>query len=373
MKKIVLFLTAVLATAGVFNYSNSASAGSSAQSMIIIETSANKILYEHNAYQKLAMASTTKVMTAIVVLENCRLKDIVKVDEKAAGVEGSSIYLQKDEELTIEQLLYGLMLQSGNDCATALAIHTAGSIEAFSEMMNAKAKKIGALDSNFMNPHGLDHKDHYTTAYDLAIISSYGMKNEDFARIVGTKKVEIPWAGRDYNRVVYNKNKILNQYQGGTGIKTGFTKKAGRCLVSSAKRDGMELVCVVLNCGPMFETSMEYMDMVFKKYHIQVFIEPYQYLGDTKIFNGAETTVGLYTRSGFKYPVKNDDKDFSTVIEIDQNLIAPVQKDVLAGKIKIYHKNDLIFCGKIYTINGAESLSFFLYINRLIKNWVIYR
>lgn len=370
MKKLICILTVLISFAFTTGIKKSASADSSAKSMIIIETSENKVLYEHNAYQKLAMASTTKIMTAIVVLENCRLKDIVKVDARAVGIEGSSIYLQKDEELTIEQLLYGLMLQSGNDCAVALALHTAGSIEEFANMMNAKAKKIGANDSHFVNPNGLDHKDHYTTAYDLAIISSFGLKNEDFARIVGTKKIEIPWAGREYNRVVHNKNKILSQYKGGTGIKTGFTKKAGRCLVSSAKRGDMELVCVVLNCGPMFEKSMEYMDMIFNKYHIQIFIEPYSYLGVINIEN-SNKTIGIYTREGFKYPVENGDENFSSVLEIDGNLSVSAEKDKLVGKIKIYHNNDLIYCGKIYTINKADNPSYFTYINKIIKFWLL--
>ncbi|MCL1901926.1 MAG: D-alanyl-D-alanine carboxypeptidase, partial [Firmicutes bacterium] len=248
MKKIsaIFLLVLTLFLACNLKTNITANAQSSAQSMIVINAENNQILLEQNAYQKLAMASTTKIVTAITVLEYCRLNDIVKVDVKAVGIEGSSIYLQKDEELTVLQVLYGLMLQSGNDCAAALAIHCAGSVEEFAKLMNKVAIKAGAEDSNFVTPHGLDHKDHYTTAYDLAVISAYAMKNEDFRQIVGTKRVEIPWQGRDYNRVVVNKNKILNQYVGGNGIKTGYTKKAGRCLVSSAKRGDLELICVVL-------------------------------------------------------------------------------------------------------------------------------
>lgn len=349
-----------------------ASAASSAKSMIVIETSHNKVLYEQNAYQKLAMASTTKIMTAIVVLDYCRLNDIVRVDAKAVGVEGTSIYLQKDEELTVEQLLYGLMLQSGNDCAAALAIHTAGSVEEFANMMNDKAKRIGANDSNFVNPHGLDHKEHYTTAYDLAIIASYGMKNEDFKRIVGTKKVEIPWAGRDYNRIVVNKNKILSRYKGGTGIKTGYTGRAGRCLVSSAEREGMELICVVLNCGPMFEESMKYMDMMFNKYHIQTFIEPYQYLGET-IFKNSDDKIGVYAREGFKYPVDTEEPlaRYSVAVEIDENLYAPLKQNEVVGKIKVYFNKELIFSAKVYTISTADNFSYFWYIQKIAGKWNI--
>ena len=370
MKKIsaiFLLLIVFFAGAGV-TVKHTAVAQTSAQSMIIINAENNQVLFEKNAYQKLAMASTTKILTAITVLEYCRLNDIIKVDAKAVGIEGSSIYLQKDEELTVQQILYGLMLQSGNDCAAALAIHCAGSIEEFASLMNKVAKKAGASDSNFVTPHGLDHKDHYTTAYDLAIISAYAMKNEDFRNIVATKKIEIPWQGREYNRVIVNKNKILNRYDGGNGIKTGFTKKAGRCLVSSAKRNELELICVVLNCGPMFEDSMEYMDMVFKKYHIQIFISPYEYLGKLKLNNNEP--VHIYAKQGFRYAAEVDDKNFTAILEIDKKT-APLKKDEVIGKIKIYHFNDLIFCAVIYTMDSIEELSFHESLLLIFKSWTL--
>ena len=371
MKKVSAFfllLTALFLGCSLKLNNNANAAEFSAQSMIIINAENNQILLEQNAYQKLAMASTTKVLTAITVLEYCRLNDVVKVDAKAVGIEGSSIYLQKDEELTVHEILYGLMLQSGNDCAVALAIHCAGSVEEFAKLMNKVAVKAGATDSNFVTPHGLDHKDHYTTAYDLAIISSYAMKHEDFRQIVATKKIEIPWKGRDYNRVVVNKNKILNQYEGGNGIKTGYTKKAGRCLVSSAKRNGLELICVVLNCGPMFEESMECMDMIFKKYHIQIFISPYEYLGKVKLNDNK--FVHIYTKQEFKYAAENADKNFSAVLEIEKK-IDLLKKDEVLGKIKIYHYNDLIFCGKIYTMESIEDLSYCRSLFLIFKNWSI--
>ena len=226
----------------------------SAKAMAVIEASTGRLLYEKSKDLKLPMASTTKICTAITVIENCdNIEKTVTVPDKAVGVEGSSIYLQKSEKVKIIDLLYGLMLQSGNDCAEALAITVGGSIEHFAAMMNETAAKAGATNSNFVTPHGLHDDNHYTTAYDLALISAYAFKNPVFEQIVSTKKHIMPWEGRNYPRVIVNKNKILSTYEGGDGVKTGFTKKAGRCLVSSATRDGMRIIAVVLNCGPMFE------------------------------------------------------------------------------------------------------------------------
>ena len=181
----------------------------------------------------------------------------------AVGVEGSSVYLEHDEELKIIDLLHGLMLQSGNDCAVALAIITGGSVEGFVKLMNETAHKAGAENTNFANSHGLPNDDHYTTALDLCKISHYAMKNEVFREIVSAKRHTTPYHGHDYKRNFPNKNKILFDYLGGNGIKTGFTKKAGRCLVSSATRDGKTYICTVLNCGNMWEESMRLLDKAF--------------------------------------------------------------------------------------------------------------
>lgn len=184
------------------------------------------MLYEKNADVQLAMASTTKIMTALVVLENCSLDEVVTVAKEAQGVEGSSIYLSAGEKLTVEQLLLGLMMHSGNDAAVALAIHCGGSVDAFVEMMNQKAADIGADRTNFVNPNGLPAEGHYTTARDLALIAATALKNDDFARIVSTQKAVIPWDGKEWDRVLVNKNKMLSMYDGANGVKTGYTKAA---------------------------------------------------------------------------------------------------------------------------------------------------
>lgn len=238
--------------------------GCSAAAMTLIDADSGEVVFCKNPDDKHYPASTTKICTAITVLENTTLLDLpMPIPEKAVGVEGSSVYLQKGEMLSVRDLLYGLMLRSGNDCAEALAIIVGGSVEGFVKMMNETAAKAGAVNTNFVNPHGLHDDDHYTTARDLSFIACYAMKNEIFREIVGTKYHNTPYFGHDYERKMVNKNKILFNYEGGNGIKTGFTKKSGRCLVSSATRDGKTYICTVLDCYDMFEECMRLTDMAF--------------------------------------------------------------------------------------------------------------
>ena len=210
-----------------------------------METGSRRILYEEHGDVRLPMASTTKIVTAITAIENTgNLDKTVTVPDLAAGIEGSSVYLKAGDTLSVRDLLYGLMLRSGNDCAVALALDCAGDLGRFSALMNATAQKAGALNSRFRNPHGLPKDEHYTTATDLCHITSYALQNETFREIVSTRYYEPKnWK---------NKNKLLFSYDGANGVKTGYTKQAGRCLVTSATRNGMSLVCTVFNCPTMY-------------------------------------------------------------------------------------------------------------------------
>ena len=235
-------------------------------SAIVIEMESGDVLYEKNADEKRPIASTTKILTAITVLENTDdISREVAVPDDAVGVEGSSVYLQKGEKLRIVDLLYGLMLRSGNDCAAALAYLTSGSIADFSHLMNFTAKRAGACSSHFVNPHGLPDPDHYSTARDMALISAYAMRNDMFVKIVSSEIYRDCPAPDGGTRVFVNKNKILGMVDGGNGIKTGYTKEAGRCLVSSAEREGRTVICVVLDCAPMFEESRDLINEAFKR------------------------------------------------------------------------------------------------------------
>ena len=219
---------------------------------VVMEVMSGRVLHEKNPDEKLPMASTTKIVTAITVIENCDINNEIIVPESCTGVEGSSVYLKAGERYKIIDLLYGLMLRSGNDAAETLAVGVGGSREGFVKLMNETAKKAGAFDSAFKNPHGLPDKGHYTTASDLAKISCYAMKNDIFRKIVSEKTYTATELTCGEKKIWKNKNKMLFNFEGANGIKTGYTVKAGRCLVSSAIRNGMELVAVVLDSPQMF-------------------------------------------------------------------------------------------------------------------------
>ncbi len=284
---------------------NLANFATTASSCVVMERDSGRILFEKDYSKRLPMASTTKIVTALTVLNNSSLEDVVVIPKEACGVEGSSIYLREGEKLTVRELLYGLMLRSGNDCAVALALHVGGSVKIFSEMMNKTAKDLGCTDSNFVNPHGLHDENHYTTAKDLAKITCNALKNDDFAKIVSTKSLKIANDGYEYPRVLTNKNKLLSSFVDADGVKTGYTKKAGRCFVGSATRNGMQVVVVVLNCGPMFEETAKMLDVAFANYR-NVCIVPQNKLCGVVYKNNTPTYY--YCEDGFSYPVTAGEK-----------------------------------------------------------------
>ncbi len=239
----------------------------SAKQAILIDAANGKILYERNATDKAYPASTTKIMTALLTIETAErlhsdLTQKVKIPAEAVGVEGSSIYLAPEETVSIEDLLYGMMLRSGNDAATALACIIGGNQQNFVDMMNARAHKLGCTDTNFLNPSGLFDENHYTTAADMARISRAAMKSETFKKIVAAETWQAGRAPDKYN-YFYNKNKVVHQYKGGNGIKIGYTKASGRTLVASAQRDGKQLICVVMEAPDWFNDSYKLMDYGF--------------------------------------------------------------------------------------------------------------
>lgn len=237
----------------------------SAEGAVLVDGSSGRVLYEKNSDKRLYPASTTKIMTALVTLETLDELGLgpdskVIVPVEAAGVEGSSLYLKAGEKLSLEELLYGLMLQSGNDSAEAIAVCVGGTRETFVEKMNLKAEQLGCSGTHFVNPSGLFDENHYTTAGDLAIIAAEAMEREDFREIVGAQK----WASEETDRSFVNKNKTVFNYEGGNGVKIGFTKKSGRTLVASAEREGKELIAVVLRDGNWFNDAYALMDYGFE-------------------------------------------------------------------------------------------------------------
>ncbi|MBQ9792701.1 MAG: D-alanyl-D-alanine carboxypeptidase [Clostridia bacterium] len=371
---IIIFLNSSLSNYFCYADSNLTNTNSctTAKSMVVLETTNNSVLYSKNENEKLPMASTTKIVTALTVLENCEdIDKIITIPLKAILVEGSSIYLRENEKLSIRQLLYGLMLQSGNDAATALALEIGnGSIETFADLMNKTAKKCGVENSNFVTPHGLDAKEHYTTAKDLALITSYALKNETFKQIVSTKTYKIDGNENCTKRTIINKNKLLNSLEGCVGVKTGYTSKAGRCLVSACERNGMQVVCVVLNCRPMFEESAELINKAFEEYKLYEILPPYKFITDVSVEDGKSSSLRLYNKNGFGVVAKEKDIDrYSIIYDYSKTTKAPISKDQKLGKVEIYFDKTLIFSEDLCSIEKVDSIDTNDKIKIILDKW----
>lgn len=272
----------------------------SAVSAILLDYHSHQILYSHKAHIRRPPASTTKVMTAILALELGHLSDRVTASPRAATTEGSSIYLEEGEELTLEDLIWGLLLNSGNDAAVAIAEHIGGSVERFAELMNRKAYSLGALNSTFKNPHGLPDEGHLTTAYDLALITCYALGNPLFSHIVSAEIGRIPWPGQTWDRYLHNSNRLLAIYPLADGVKTGWTRAAGRCLISSATKGHRRLISVTLNSPTMYEDSIALLEYGFREF------ETLEIVKGGEMFTGLEIPfsqrqVILYTGNNLYY------------------------------------------------------------------------
>ncbi len=300
MKRIASWTAAAL-LAAVLLYPCKAQA-MSAQKAVLMDATTGRVLYEKDADSRSLVASTTKIMTALVVCEQCNVLDRMKIPKEAVGIEGSSMYLKEGEVLTIQELLYGLMLHSGNDAAVALAIYCGGTVEGFAELMNDKAHLLGMTGTHFENPNGLDSPGHYSTARDLAILASYAMKNPIFAQTVSTKTVRVG------QRSLRNHNKLLWQVEGADGVKTGFTKAAGRILVSSAVRQGRRLVAVTINDGNDWADHAALLNDGFSKYRVQQIVTEGQILGSVEIMGGKSDRVAVRAACDFAYALTQDEK-----------------------------------------------------------------
>jgi len=289
--KIFIIFIALILFSCQFNYAE-ALPDVAARSFIVIDVDSGRILGSRNASEKLPIASTTKIMTAILSIESAEnLTQKIEVPEYSTGIEGSSIYLKPKQMVSIIDLLYGTMLRSGNDAAETLAAFTGrNSQEGFVSMMNDKAFKIGAYNTSFVNASGLHDDNHYSTAYDMALISRYAMKNKTFKEIVSTLK----YKAKSLNTILYNKNKVVQQYEYGSGVKIGYTKAAGRCLVASAEKEGTEIIVVVLNDNNWFNDSYKLFDWVFENYKNYSIVEKDQYIGIAPDGNPHQTVLLIY-------------------------------------------------------------------------------
>lgn len=305
----------------------------SAQSAIVMEKDSKRILYNKDSRHRLPIASTTKIMTAITALENEELSAEIEVSQTAAATEGSSMYLEAGERMTLEELLYGLMLSSGNDAAVAIAEHFGGT-EAFAAMMNKKAEELGAADTHFTNPNGLPDSEHYSTAYDMAAITAYALDNHKFAEIVSAKSKKIEGEGKAYPRTLTNHNKLLSMCGGCIGVKTGFTKAAGRCLVSAAKRDEMTLICVTLNAPDDWNDHCGLYDEMFKKYNMKNVLSHDEVLGGIEVRDAEPGVLPYAAAADYKYPLA-DGEECSFAVDLSEPLKAPVKTGTECGTISV--------------------------------------
>lgn len=331
-----------------------------AKSAILIEAATGKVLYSKNAEELRYPASTTKIMSLIVGLEDGKLDDIITVSNHAASTEGSSLSLTSGENIKMIDLLYGIMLISGNDATVALAEHIAGSVENFSQRMTEKAHAIGAKDTHFTNSSGLPDPNHYTTAHDLARIAAYGYKNPLFAEIVNTKHKIIPWPGKEYNRELFNENRMLWLYEGGNGVKTGYTDAAGRCLVSGAKQKDIQLIAVVLDSDTMWDDSIALLNYGFPQVTPEKIIQQNDIFKTIRVANGKASQVKLVTSTAVIVPVSEEDiGEFTTVVDTPSKLEAPVIKGQKAGVLRVLYKDKEITTVDLVADDDIERKSLF--------------
>lgn len=306
MKKLMIFPLIAAIFIAFIPLRAQASLSVSAQSAILMEQSSGRVLYDKNANKPMRIASITKIMTAILAIESGKMDELVKVSEKAVHTEGSSVYLIPGEKIKLEDLVYGLMLRSGNDAAVAISEHVGGSLDGFVYLMNQKAEEIGMKNTHFANPHGLDdHENHLSTAYDMALLTRYAMNNEVYKKISGTKVHKAPHPTEKWDRKWKNKNRLLTElYSYTTGGKTGYTKRAKRTLVTTATKDELDLIAVTLNGPDDWNDHIQMYETGFNTYRL-VEVLPKGNIGQVK---DEFYKKKVYVRHSFDYPVTSKEK-----------------------------------------------------------------
>ncbi len=325
MKKIWILFMIVC----VFIQMPAAALSLSAKSAVLMEAETGRILYEKNANTRMPMASTTKIMTALLALESGDINARVTVSQNAASQEGSSMYLKSGETLSLGQLVEGLMLASGNDAAVAIAEHLAGSVDAFAEKMTARAKTMGCQNTHFKNPNGLPDAEHFTTATELAEITRQALRNEEFCRIVSQKTANVG------GRVLSNHNKLLSMYEGAIGVKTGFTKASGRTLVSAAERAGVRLVAVTLSAPDDWNDHIKMLDEGFSKVEKKTILQKGDWAGEISVLDAEKEKINTKYESDFAWPVLETDTT-EIKMQVKKEVNAPVLQEENVGVAEVF-------------------------------------
>lgn len=374
MKKLVTIVLAVLVlinAAPVVSFGATEPPAIIAETGIVIDARTGVVLYDKNMNEQREPASTTKVITALLALENLKLNKLVTIDSETPFTEGSRIYLLENENVTVEQLLYALLLESANDAAVALGKEIAGSIPAFAEMMNGKAAELGAKSTNFINPNGLHEEGHLSTAYDLAMIAMEAMKNEKFRELVTTYRYEIPATNKQETRYLYNTNRLIYdertkvpvngvpraaRYEDATGIKTGYTSHAGGCLIAGARRGDTELIAVVMKSTDLgrFGDSIALLDYAFENYKTVKAMDAGTILGEIPVKRGSEKKVQVVAREDAyaTLPAEASAALVKTKIILDEKIRAPIDKGQKVGAVEIYAGDQHV--GTIDAVTASE-------------------
>ena len=337
-----------------------------ARSAIVMDAVTGQVLYERDIDARRYPASTTKMMTLIVALEHGKLDDMVMVSKNAEGVEGSTLWLVQGDRIPLGELLEGMMMHSGNDATVAVAEHIAGSVPAFVEMMNEKAAEIGAYNTHFANPNGLPDDNHYTTAFDLAKIAAYGYSLPNFERIVSQQEVLYDWV-KDPAKKLRNENQMLWLYRGANGVKTGYTEAAGRCLVSAARRDGMQLVAVVLDSYYMWNDSIALLDYGFQNVHAKSLVKKGEVVTKIKVADGRQDEIELIADESLVAAEKTGETGkVEKKLEVPEEVVAPIKKGDVVGKVVCYYNGKRQ--GAINLL-AAQDVAYYSFWDNLL-NWL---
>lgn len=352
------------------------------RSCIIYDRNSHMVLYGKNETKQVKMASTTKIMTSLIIIENCSLSETIEISQKAAGTGGSRLGLKTGDKITIKDLLYGLMLCSGNDAAVALAEYAGGDIQGFAELMNQKANELCLTSTHYESPHGLDSDGHYTTAYELAILTDYALKNETFAKIVGTKNYTVTING--YPKNLSNTNELLGYLNGVYGVKTGFTNGANRCLVTACKRNDMDIICVVLGADTKkFRTqdSIKLIEYAFKNFtYINANDIAVNSFENWKNENLKYLDINKSSSNSFELEIKtcknpilsinkNEIDNIKTSISINTNLEAPISSNTVIGNLTLNIDDSNLITLDIINTNDIKRKNIPYYLNYFFSNY----
>lgn len=337
---------------------------------ILMDKDSGRIVMQKNAFEKRYIASLTKVLTSIVVLENAKTNEIVDISGKAAGIGGSTVGVIKGAKVSVNDLMYSLLLCSGNDAAIALAEHVGGSLAGFSNLMNAKAKEIGANSSHFVTPHGLDNVEHFSTCYDMAKITAYALNNKYIRKIITTKTATVNLGS--HSKTINNTNRLVKNFPYATGVKTGFTNGANKCLIGSAKKDDMEFIAVVLgneSTDNRFGDCQKLLEYGLENYHKVDLTSIMKWYVKLEVFKGKEDRYKSYEEGNLIYPLtEGEEKNLVVVQDLLTEIKAPAKKGMKLGEIRIELNNEVIYTKEVFLQKDIEKKQIKDYMLEGVKN-----